>query len=169
MNELPFRGSSSSYSRNIVPRENRATTQDEGPKTKKRKLDDAKTSEQQKSVKMQKLQKAISLSERIVEKHSKEKEQGWYLCFSILSFLKPDKSTSEMFQVVFSPLIKAVKKEPKTNKSSQRSEAIWIVEADSDNDQIQNEDANQPGPSGLQQDKEDAAPVKKPDEEDKAQ
>ena len=76
MNELPFRGSSSSYSRNIVPRANRATTQDEGPKTKKRKLDDTKTAEQQKSVKMQKLQKAISLSERIVEKHSKEKEQG---------------------------------------------------------------------------------------------
>ena len=60
MNELPFRGSSSSYSRNIVPRANRATTEDEGPKTKKRKLDDAKTSEQQKSVKIQKLQKAIS-------------------------------------------------------------------------------------------------------------
>ena len=66
-------------------------------------------------------------------------------------------------------MIKAVKKEPKTNKSSQQRDAIWIVEADSDNDQIQNEDANQPGPSGLQQNNEDAAEVKKPDEEDKAQ
>ena len=66
-------------------------------------------------------------------------------------------------------MIKTVKKEHKTNKSSQRRKAIWIVEADSDNDQIQNEDANQPGPSGLQQNKEDAAPAKKPDEEDKAQ
>ena len=51
----------------------------------------------------------------------------------------------------------------------QQREAIWIVAADSDNDQIQNEDANQPGPSGLQQNNEDAAEVKKPDEEDKAQ
>ena len=81
MNELPFRGSSSSYSRNIVPRANRATTQDEGPKTKKRKLDDAKTSEQQKSVKIQKLQKAISSLERTVERYDKEKERRAILIF----------------------------------------------------------------------------------------
>ena len=74
MNELPF--GDSPYSRNITSHANRATTHDEGPKTKKRKLDDAKTSEQHKSVNMQKLQKAISLSQRIVEKHSKKKEQG---------------------------------------------------------------------------------------------
>ena len=81
MNELPFRGSSSSYSRSIVPRANRATTQDEGPKTKKRKLDDAKTSEQQKSVKIQKLQKAISSLERTVERYDKEKERRAMLIF----------------------------------------------------------------------------------------
>ena len=81
MNELPFRGSSSSYSRNIVPRANRATTEDEGPKTKKRKLDDAKTSEQQKSVKIQKLQKAISSLERTVERYDKEKERRAILIF----------------------------------------------------------------------------------------
>ena len=81
MNELPFRGTSSSYPRVIVHRENRATTHDEGPKTKKRKLDDAKTSEQQKSLKIQKLQKAISLSERIVERDGKEKERRAILLF----------------------------------------------------------------------------------------
>ena len=61
-----------------------------------------------------------------------------------------------------------IKNEPNTNKSPEqpRREAIWIVETDSDND-----DADQPGPSGLQQqeNKDDGATSKKPDEENKTQ
>ena len=66
-----------------------------------------------------------------------------------------------------------VKIEPATSKSPKQPqrEAIWIVETDSDNDLIFDGEsmADQPGPSGLQQNKKDAAPVKKPDEEDESQ
>ena len=43
--------------------------------------------------------------------------------------------------------------------SPNKREAIWIVETDSDND-----DADQPGPSGLQQNKKDSGQEKKPDD-----
>ena len=64
-----------------------------------------------------------------------------------------------------------VKIEPTTSKSPKQpqGEAIWIAETDSDNDLILNNDADQPGPSGLQHNKKDATPVKKPDEEDESQ
>ena len=52
-----------------------------------------------------------------------------------------------------------IKDEPVIEVSPNKREAIWIVETDSDND-----DADQPGPSGLQQNKKDSGQEKKPDD-----
>ena len=79
----------------------------------------------------------------------------------------PAKDKTEPSKSKPGPVIQ-IKHEPSSNKSPEQPqrEAIWIVETDSDN-----EDVDQPGPSGLQQqgNKEDAALDKKSDEEDKAQ
>ena len=65
--------------------------------------------------------------------------------------------TKPVVKVKAEPVIE-LEDSPKKSSQQPRREAIWIVETDSDND-----DADQPGPSGLQQNKKDAGPEKKDD------
>ena len=89
MLELPFGGSPYSTPRLHMPRTKRST-QDEGPKTKKRKLDEPepKALVQPKSLNIQKLQKALTkvISERRTESTQKEKEIRVILIFLVSSF-----------------------------------------------------------------------------------
>ena len=72
---------------------------------------------------------------------------------------KPPAKVSPTKPVVKVKAEPVIELEDSSKKSSQqpRREAIWIVETDSDND-----DADQPGPSGLQlNSKKDSGPEKK--------
>ena len=71
LDELPFGGSPYSLPVNPLPRipslpRLKFSTHDEGPKTKKRKIEEDKVSEQQKSLKIQKLQNAMRNAQRSV-------------------------------------------------------------------------------------------------------